>query len=326
MYKKFNLIAIFIGITALVAVLAIATQTEAKPEDAKENYKRRHDEALGSYEEWREKARETYEHRITEARDRYEDARRRHEERREDYVEHQRERHEDLREHREERHEEAREQPNEQPPGSARDFSRGFRGFSDEWSLPPGIAKRFKTIINPNSGIPAPVEKTGQTATYFTGDDGELNKGIVWPNARFTDNSDGTVTDNLTGLIWMKNATAFGVQDWNNALNISNNLAAYQGGLTDHSIAGDWRLPNINELISLIHYGYSSPALPNTAGTAQWIEGDPFTNVQPWNYWTSTTRKNGNGGSAWCVAFTNGYSLGSTKSNFLYVWCVRDGQ
>ncbi len=52
MYKKFNLIAMFIGITALVAVLAIATQTEAKPEDAKENYKHRHNEALISYEEW----------------------------------------------------------------------------------------------------------------------------------------------------------------------------------------------------------------------------------------------------------------------------------
>ncbi len=304
MYKKFNQIAMFIGITALVAVLAIATQTEAKPEDAKENYKRRHNEALISYEERHEKARETYEHRITEARDRYED----------------------LREHLEERHEEAREQPNEQPPGSARDFSRVFRGFSDEWSLPPGIAKRFKTIIKPNSGIPAPVEKTGQTATYSIGDDGEWKKGIAWPNARFTDNSDGTVTDNLTGLIWMKNANYFGTQDWHDALDISNNLADGQGGLTDHSIAGDWRLPNINELISVIHYGYSSPALPNTAGTAQWIEGDPFIDVQSWNYWTSTTRKNGNGGSAWCVAFTNGYSLGSTKSNFLYVWCVRDGQ
>jgi len=294
----------FIGITALVAVLAIATQTEAKPEDAKENYKRRHNEALISYEERREKARETYEHRITEARDRYED----------------------LREHREEKHEEAQEQPNEQPLVSARDFSGGFRGFSDEWSLPPGIAKRFKTIIKTNSGIPAPVEKTGQTATYLIGDDGELKKGVAWPNARFTDNSDGTVTDNLTGLIWMKNANAFGAQDWYDALNISNNLADGQGGLTDHSIAGDWRLPNINELISLTHYGYSSPPLPNTAGTDQWIDGDPFTNVQPWNYWTSTTRKNGNGGSAWCVTFTNGYSLGSTKSNSLYVWCVRGGQ
>jgi hypothetical protein len=205
--------------------------------------------------------------------------------------------------------------------GSARDFSRGFRGFSDEGSLPPGIAKRFKT----NSDISAPVEKTGQTAIYSIGDDGELKKGIAWPNARFTDNSDGTVTDNLTGLIWMKNANAFGAQNWNNALNISNNLADGQGGLTDHSIAGDWRLPNINELVSVIHYGYFSPALPNTAGTAQWEEGDPFTNVQSWNYWTSTTRMN-SGGSAWCVAFTNGYSLNSTKSNSLYVWCVRGGQ
>ncbi len=301
MYKKFNLIAMFIGITALVAVLAIATQTEAKPEDAKENYKRSHDEALRSYEEWCEKARETYEHRITEARDRYEDTGGRHEERREDYVEHKRDLCDDYKKHRKDK--------------------CGKKHRKDRC----GDLSEHRNDI-PANDIPAPVEETGQTTIYSKGDDGDLKQGIVWPNARFTDNSDGTVTDNLTGLIWMKNANAFGAQNWYDALNISNNLADGQGGLTDHSIAGDWRLPNINELISLTHYGYSSPPLPNTAGTDQWIDGDPFTNVQPWNYWTSTTRKNSNGGSAWCVTFTNGYSLGSTKSNFLYVWCVRAGQ
>ena len=45
---------------------------------------------------------------------------------------------------------------------------------------------------------PAPVEKTGQTTSYGIGDDGDLEKGIPWPNPRFTDNLNGTVTDNLT--------------------------------------------------------------------------------------------------------------------------------
>ena len=58
---------------------------------------------------------------------------------------------------------------------------------------------------------PAPVEKTGQTISYATGDDGELERGIDKPplKDRFTDNGDGTVTDNLTGLIWMKDANCF---------------------------------------------------------------------------------------------------------------------
>ena len=41
----------------------------------------------------------------------------------------------------------------------------------------------------------APVEKSGQTTSYATGDDGDLEKGVAWPSPRFTDNGDGTVTD-----------------------------------------------------------------------------------------------------------------------------------
>jgi len=58
---------------------------------------------------------------------------------------------------------------------------------------------------------PAPVEKTGQTTCYNTsgteisctdtGQDGDLQKGVTSPSPRFTDNGDGTVTDNLTELM-----------------------------------------------------------------------------------------------------------------------------
>ena len=50
------------------------------------------------------------------------------------------------------------------------------------------------------------------------GDDGDLEKGITWPNPRFTDNGVGTVTDNLTGLIWLKDANCFGPRDWSEAV------------------------------------------------------------------------------------------------------------
>lgn len=47
---------------------------------------------------------------------------------------------------------------------------------------------------------------TGQTVSYASGDDGALKKGVAWPGPRFADNQDGTVMDNLTGLVWMQDA------------------------------------------------------------------------------------------------------------------------
>ena len=65
-------------------------------------------------------------------------------------------------------------------------------------------------VIPTMKGNYAPVPKTGQTTSYGTRDDGALEKGVAWPTPRFTDNNNGTITDNLTKLIWMKNAQAFG--------------------------------------------------------------------------------------------------------------------
>jgi hypothetical protein len=45
---------------------------------------------------------------------------------------------------------------------------------------------------------------SNQALVHATSESGST--GVAWPNPRFTDNSDGTVTDNLTGLIWLKNA------------------------------------------------------------------------------------------------------------------------
>jgi len=48
------------------------------------------------------------------------------------------------------------------------------------------------------------VAQTGQTISYRTGDDGDLETGVAWPNPRFADLDDGTVKDNLTGLEWVR--------------------------------------------------------------------------------------------------------------------------
>jgi hypothetical protein len=169
------------------------------------------------------------------------------------------------------------------------------------------------------------VEKTGQTTSYATGDDGDHEKGITWPNPRFTDNFNGTVTDNLTGLIWLKNANCFGTRAWNGAIGVCNGLANGQCGLTDGSTNGDWRLPNRSELLSLIDLEYDNPALCNTECTGQWEEGHPFTNVQSYGYWSSSTSSD-NTNYAWGVSMWNGDSGRAGKSHVYYnVWPVRGG-
>jgi hypothetical protein len=163
--------------------------------------------------------------------------------------------------------------------------------------------------------VGAAVEKTGQTAFYVTGDDGDLEKGFVWPNPRFTDNGDETVTDNLTGLIWLKNASRFGSKTWSNALNDCNTLADDGTNLTDGSSAGDWRLPNVKELQSLIDCSNFDPCLP---------DGHPFSGVSV-NYWSSTTRAN-YPYVAWFAYLSYGGVYYDDKDDNFYVWPVRGGQ
>jgi hypothetical protein len=195
----------------------------------------------------------------------------------------------------------------------------------------PGLTYAGEGFTIPIDKIPwikAFVEKTGQTTFYETGDDGDLVEGFEWPNPRFTDNKDGTVTDNLTGLIWLKNANCFGQKNWYDALDYCNGLANGGCDLMDGSVAGDWRLPNIKELQSLIHHGVELPALPNTDGTGKWAEDDPFTEVKylGGNYWSSTTSAIDTPWWAWRIFIEQGYVDSTRKEyHFIYVWPVRGG-
>jgi len=190
---------------------------------------------------------------------------------------------------------------------------------------------------------PAPVFKTGHTESLYPGDDGDLHQGVAWPNPRFTDNGNGMVTDNLTGLIWLKNAncrdTVAGIPkiqgylSWEQAITWTSNLASGDCGLSDGSTSGDWRLPNREELESLIDFGYLDPPLSNTAGTGHWSEGNPFSNVQKAFYWSSSTdfkAPYGQNGvthwtGAWVVYMWNASVGSSKKTNMAFVWPVRGG-
>ncbi len=171
----------------------------------------------------------------------------------------------------------------------------------------------------------ASVPKTGQATPYSGGDDGEYQKGAAWPNPRFTDNSDGTVTDNLTGLIWLKDANCFGKRSWATALTDANKLNNGECSLSDGSVEGDWRLPNVREMQSLIHYGFWDPAVPNTAGTGKWTAGAPFSGVQSDYYWSSTTYPSWTS-IAWRVFLSDGHVFYEDKTVACHVWPVRDEQ
>lgn len=100
--------------------------------------------------------------------------------------------------------------------------------------------------------------------------DGALRKGKPWPAPRFEPSEHG-ITDMLTGLIWAKRANLVNLVDWQEALDAIAEL--------NRSSQVTWRLPNINELESLVDASHCDPALP---------DGHPFEAVQE-AYWSSTT-------------------------------------
>ena len=100
----------------------------------------------------------------------------------------------------------------------------------------------------------ASIAKTGQTEALWQGDDGHLEKGVAWPDPRLTENGDGTFTDNLTGLVWTAYNLCYKDITWKEAVDLANNLADGECNLTDGSVAGDWRLPNVREFESLVDY------------------------------------------------------------------------
>jgi hypothetical protein len=150
---------------------------------------------------------------------------------------------------------------------------------------------------------------TGQTTSKSPGDDGALQLGVPLPSPRFTDSGNSTYTDNLTGLMWTKEANLDGAVNWTTAL-------TYVGSLNSSVWRGfnDWRLPNKNELKSLIDYSQSAPAT--------WLGTQGFSGVQASNYWTSTTDPSSST-SAWSV-FLADASFGTTvKTSTCYLWPVR---
>jgi hypothetical protein len=198
----------------------------------------------------------------------------------------------------------------------------------------------------PTQGPSTP--KTGQTLCYDeqgderdcagTGEDGEFQSGVEWPDPRFSIESDAVAIDNLTGLMWLRNgncmvdnysgldnyvgygSTGDGAVTWQDALDF---VAGINNGTYSDCGGGytDWRLPNIRELFSLIDFGNYGIALPT---------GAPFGNVENY-YWSSTTALY-DPSVALAVSTYSGQALTfapatlkASPSFQLFVWPVRGG-
>jgi hypothetical protein len=126
----------------------------------------------------------------------------------------------------------------------------------------------------------------------------------------YTDNGDGTVTDDLTGLMWQQQvpATAYA---WTPAL-------AYCPSLTlgDHD---DWRLPSLIELVSIVDAGVWSPSINSNT-----FPGTPWNSDAAW-FWSSTPAASSTS-SAWSVEFYYGCPKDGDVTNTFSVRCVRQGK
>lgn len=128
------------------------------------------------------------------------------------------------------------------------------------------------------------------------------------------DNGDGTVTDNATGLMWTK--AAQGPMNWKQALGYCEEL---------NLIYSDWRLPNRNELHSIIDYNLRAPY--DTAAVDPTLIDPGTSDKLPFQFWSSTTDKS-NPEQALTIDFQDGKITKNNKvfAQNIMVRAVRNAQ
>ena len=129
----------------------------------------------------------------------------------------------------------------------------------------------------------------------------------------YTNNNNGTITDNTTGLMWK---ACDQEQVWNDGdpdscTDGTSGNYTWTVALTEaqnHTFAGynDWRLPNIKELTSIVDYTKASPSI-----------NPVFPNANTASFWSSTLYTNASIGPdyAWRVSFINGYVSGTYRKD-----------
>lgn len=166
---------------------------------------------------------------------------------------------------------------------------------------------------------PSPVIKTGQTGCWDgagasvactgTGMDGEFQYGRA---RSFTDNGDGTVTENGTGLFWQKCSAGLSGATCATGTAATDTWANVQTYCSGLSLAGrTWRMPTYNELANLANYSVSAPATDSAF----------FPNTVSGNYWVNNTYT-GSPTFAYYFTFLSGEMSKIAKTSTLNARCV----
>lgn len=168
--------------------------------------------------------------------------------------------------------------------------------------------------------------KTGQLHCYdasgqvldcaATQQDGEICSGVKWPSPRFIEKND-QINDTATGLIWSKNTNLTGHPvTWKEALQAVKRLNQDKTQTMCPENSEPWRLPNINELESLVDSSQHSPAIVTEMQCLELQSG----------YWSSTTSAFEPGWS-WALYVAKGaLGIGQKKDPHFYVWAVKNNQ
>ena len=200
------------------------------------------------------------------------------------------------------------------------------------WAAAAGESAQKCKNTNPKQDFPA----TGQTTSsprppYHAGDDGDIQAGAT---LSYTDNGDGTITDNNTCLVWEKKSgpadpsihSVLVAYTWDNAFDV------HVATLNATNFAGfnDWRVPNVKELQSIVNYENFGPAVSTEFNNGDCTTPTSMCTVLTCSctasslYWSATTPAN-DPTDALLVFFSSGFvrSDGKIFSNF--VRAVRGG-
>lgn len=187
------------------------------------------------------------------------------------------------------------------------DGARMFYGSKEQYFLAWPVRGAGNGLL-PRTGQRLCHDSRGrEVACAGTGQDGEFSAGRPWPEPRFEVRT-GTVVDRLTGLEWRRQADLTSCPvTWEDAL-------AAAAGLNRGGTGRPWRLPDINELESLVDCAASRPALPS---------GHPFTGVAD-VYWSSTTSAYETDW-AWALYLEKGAcGVGRKEGPWFRAWAVRE--